>query len=71
MPSAEAAFRGAKVVDAWVGRFPQAVSWFSPGSFAKRPPLTPKGVSRVCCAGDPARLGDKEHGAGGTTQLCL
>ncbi len=68
LPAAEASFRGVRAVDAWVGKYPQAVSWFSPGSFAKRPPLEPKGARRVRCAGDWARLGEKEHGAKGLCQ---
>ena len=30
LPAAEASFRGVRAVDAWVGKYPQAVSWFSP-----------------------------------------
>ena len=45
----------------------QAVSWFSPGSFAKRPPLATS-VRNVVCAGDWVRMGDREHGAKGLCQ---
>ena len=38
LPSAVPEFRGAKVVDFHVQKFPGAVNWFSPGSFALRPP---------------------------------
>lgn len=68
LPSAEPQFRGVQAVDFWVGRYPQAVSWFSPGSFAKRPPLVPAGVSRMRCAGDWVRMGELEHGAKGLCQ---
>ena len=39
LPAAVPAFAQAKVVDSWVGKFPGAVSWFSPGSYTARPPL--------------------------------
>lgn len=44
-------FRGAKVVDFYVQRYPGAVSWFSPGSYALRPPLELKDLSNCVCAG--------------------
>ena len=43
------------------------MSWFSPGSFAKRPPLGTS-ISNVCCAGDWVKMGDREHGAKGLCQ---
>mmetsp|Transcript_22169 Transcript_22169/g.66552 ORF Transcript_22169/g.66552 Transcript_22169/m.66552 type:complete len:546 (+) Transcript_22169:144-1781(+) len=67
LPRAYGAFGGARVVDAHVVRYPQAVSWFSPGSFARRPPLATS-VGNVCCAGDWVRMGDREHGAKGLCQ---
>ena len=67
LPAAEPAFRGVNVVDAEVRRYPGAVSWFSPGSFASRPPLE-TAVSNVVCAGDWVRMGDREHGSKGLCQ---
>merc|ERR1719261_1589865 len=67
LPRAYPAFRDAAVADACVRRFPKAVSWFSPGSFAKRPPLATS-VRNVVCAGDWVRMGDREHGAKGLCQ---
>ena len=60
-------FKNAKVVDSCVKRYQGAVSWFSPGSFSKRPPLA-SSVKNVCCAGDWVRMGDREHGAKGLCQ---
>ena len=60
-------FKNAKVVDSYVKRYQGAVSWFSPGSFSKRPPLQTS-VKNVCCAGDWVRMGDREHGAKGLCQ---
>jgi uncharacterized protein with NAD-binding domain and iron-sulfur cluster len=71
LPSAVPAFANAKVVDVWVGRYSNSVSWFSPGSFAKRPPLEGAGQSilpMVKCAGDWVRMGEREHGAKGLCQ---
>ncbi|KAJ1462983.1 hypothetical protein M885DRAFT_504474 [Pelagophyceae sp. CCMP2097] len=67
LPKAYSAFRSANVVDSCVKRFPSAVSWFSPGSFGKRPPLQTS-VANVACAGDWVRMGDREHGAKGLCQ---
>jgi len=67
LPSAYKSFGSAKVVDAHVVRYGGAVSWFSPGSFAKRPPLGTS-ISNVCCAGDWVKMGDREHGAKGLCQ---
>ena len=64
---AYAGFKDAKVVDSCVKRYQGAVSWFSPGSFSKRPPLQTS-VKNVCCAGDWVRMGDREHGAKGLCQ---
>jgi len=67
LPKAVSAFGGAKVVDAHVQRFPGAVTWFSPGSYKKRPPLQTS-VPNLVCAGDWVRMGDREHGAKGLCQ---
>lgn len=67
LPAAVPAFGNAKVVDSHVMRFPAAVSWFSPGSYEKRPTLeTP--LKNLVCAGDWVRMGDREHGAKGLCQ---
>ena len=71
LPAAVPAFGDAKVVDSWVGKYPGAVSWFSPGSYAARPPLQGAGsgaLPNVKCAGDWVRMGDREHGAKGLCQ---
>merc|ERR1719446_1180677 len=67
LPSAVPAFKEAKVVDSFVAKYPGAVTWFSPGSFKKRPPLETK-VGNLVCAGDWVRMGDREHGAKGLCQ---
>jgi len=67
LPEAVEAFRDAAVVDFCVQRYPQAVSHFSPGSFAKRPPLQTS-IANVVCAGDWVRMGDREFGAKGLCQ---
>jgi uncharacterized protein with NAD-binding domain and iron-sulfur cluster len=68
--SAVAKFADAKAVDAWVGKYPGTVSWFSPGSYTKRPPLEGAGglLPNVKCAGDWVRMGEREHGAKGLCQ---
>jgi len=71
LPSAVSAFADAKVVDSWVGKYPRTVSWFSPGSYVKRPPLEGAGsdvLPNIKCAGDWVRMGDREHGAKGLCQ---
>ena len=68
LPAAVPAFRGAKVLDAFVLRCPAAVSHFSPGSASSRPPLRPAGTANVACAGDWVRMGAREHGAKGLCQ---
>ena len=67
LPSAVPAFRDAKPVDSFVARYPGAVTWFSPGSYKKRPPLETR-VRNLVCAGDWVRMGDREHGAKGLCQ---
>jgi len=67
LPSAVPAFKGAKVVDSHVQRFPGAVTWFSPGSFSSRPPLQTS-IPNLVCAGDWVRMGEREHGAKGLCQ---
>lgn len=67
LPAAVPEFGNAKVVDSHVMRFPGAVSWFSPGSYEKRPTLeTP--LENLVCAGDWVRMGEREHGAKGLCQ---
>jgi uncharacterized protein with NAD-binding domain and iron-sulfur cluster len=70
LPSAVPQFADAKVIDSWVGKYPGTVSWFSPGSYKKRPPLEGAGpiLPSVKCAGDWVRMGDREHGAKGLCQ---
>ena len=71
LPSAVSKFADAKVVDSWVGKYPGVVSWFSPGSYALRPPLEGAGndvLPNVKCAGDWVRMGEREHGAKGLCQ---
>jgi uncharacterized protein with NAD-binding domain and iron-sulfur cluster len=70
LPSAVPQFADATVVDSWVGKYPGSVSWFSPGSYSKRPPLEGAGtvLPNLKCAGDWVRMGDREHGAKGLCQ---
>ena len=69
LPAAVPEFAGAKVVDSWVGKYAGAVSWFSPGSYSKRPSMFgDEGVPRVKFAGDVVRMGEREHGAKGLCQ---
>jgi uncharacterized protein with NAD-binding domain and iron-sulfur cluster len=71
LPAAVPAFADAVVVDSWVGKYAGAVSWFSPGSYTKRPPLQGAGrdtLANLKCAGDWVRMGDREHGAKGLCQ---
>ena len=71
LPSAVSKFADAKLVDSWVGKYPGVVSWFSPGSYANRPPLEGAGngvLPNVKCAGDWVRMGEREHGAKGLCQ---
>jgi len=67
LPAAVPGFSRANVVDSFVARYPGAVSWFSPGSFDKRPPLQTR-VPNLVCAGDWVRMGEFEHGAKGLCQ---
>lgn len=71
LPAAVPAFADAVMVDSWVGKYAGAVSWFSPGSYTKRPPLQGAGrdtLANLKCAGDWVRMGDREHGAKGLCQ---
>jgi len=69
LPSAVEGFKGVKVVDSWVQRYPSAVTHFSPSSYASRPPLQGDlGLPRVKFAGDVVRMGELEHGAKGLCQ---
>jgi len=67
LPVAHAGFKAAKVLDSEVRRYPGSVSWFSPGSFQKRPPLE-TALDSIVCAGDWVRMGEREHGAKGLCQ---
>merc|ERR1712087_582330 len=71
LPSAVSRFADAKLVDSWVGKYSGVVSWFSPGSYDKRPPLEGAGndvLPNIKCAGDWVRMGEREHGAKGLCQ---
>ena len=71
LPNAVPKFKDAKVVDSWVGKYSGTVSWFSPGSYDRRPPLEGAGnevLPNVKCAGDWVRMGEREHGAKGLCQ---
>ena len=71
LPSAVSKFADAKLMDSWVGKYPGVVSWFSPGSYTKRPPLEGAGnavLPNIKCAGDWVRMGEREHGAKGLCQ---
>ena len=59
--------RECKLIDSWVGRFPQAVTCFSPGSYDNRPRQALDG-SNVFVAGDWVKGVD--HGANGLSQVC-
>ena len=67
LPSAVPAFQHTADVDSHVARYPGAVTWFSPGSYAKRPPLQTS-ASNLVCAGDWVKMGEYEHGAKGLCQ---
>jgi len=67
LPAAVPGFKGAAVVDSFVAKYPQAVSWFSPGSYNSRPPLQTS-VPNLVCAGDWVRMGEREFGAKGLCQ---
>jgi len=71
LPSAVPKFADAKLVDSWVGKYSGVVSWFSPGSYARRPPLEGAGngvLPNIKCAGDWVKMGEREHGAKGLCQ---
>ena len=69
LPEAVPEFAFAEVKDSWVGKFPGSVSFFSPGSFTRRPPLQgDPDVPQIKFAGDWVRMGDMEHGAKGLCQ---
>ena len=67
LPVANAGFQTAQVLEAEVRRYPGSVSWFSPGSVHKRPPLE-TAVASIVCAGDWVRMGAREYGAKGLCQ---
>lgn len=69
LPEAVPEFAYANLVDSWVGKFPGSVSFFSPGSFDRRPPMQgDPDVPTIKFAGDWVRMGDLEHGAKGLCQ---
>ena len=69
LPEAVPEFAEASLVDSWVGKFPGSVSFFSPGSFNRRPPMQgDPDVPTIKFAGDWVRMGDMEHGAKGLCQ---
>eukprot|EP00457_Paulinella_chromatophora_P002525 gb/GEZN01002530.1/.p1 GENE.gb/GEZN01002530.1/~~gb/GEZN01002530.1/.p1 ORF type:complete len:669 (-),score=116.29 gb/GEZN01002530.1/:444-2324(-) len=68
LPAAVPAFRGVGVFESAVLRAPGAVSWFAPGSAAKRPPLEVSGVPNLVCAGDWVQMGKRETKAKGLCQ---
>lgn len=69
LPEAVPEFAAANLVDSWVGKFPGSVSFFSPGSFDRRPPMQgDPDVPTIKFAGDWVRMGDMEHGAKGLCQ---
>ena len=68
LPSAEATFKGVRVIDYHVEKYPSSVSWFSPGSFNKRPKITTRGAENVVSAGDWVRMENREHGSKGLCQ---
>lgn len=59
LPAAVSDFGKAQVVDSWVGRYDQTVTWFSPGSWSRRPTLQIEGLTNVKCAGDWVKLGEE------------
>ena len=65
LDACESGFRGAKVVDYAVLRFPKAVTHFSPGSYANRP-LQSTSIPNVFMAGDWVK--GVPHGANGLSQ---
>ena len=69
LPEAVPEFAEANLVDSWVGKYPGSVSFFSPGSFGRRPPMQgDPNVPTIKFAGDWVRMGDMEHGAKGLCQ---
>lgn len=68
LPAAVPQFADAAVVDSWVGRYPTTVTWFSPGSYDRRPTLETADIPNLKCAGDWVKMGEYEHGAKGLCQ---
>eukprot|EP01038_Epipyxis_sp_PR26KG_P011604 gene11604-15541_t len=80
LPQANEKFRSAGVVDSYVKRYPSGVSWFSPGSYNRRPSTVVDGIPNLYCAGDWVIMGYRdpskkkritvleEHGAKGLCQ---
>lgn len=68
LPSAVPAFSDATAVDSWIGRYPNTVTWFSPGSLDRRPTIENDSLPNLKCAGDWVNMGEYEHGAKGLCQ---
>lgn len=68
LPSAVPAFADATAVDSWIGRYPNTVTWFSPGSLERRPTIENDSITNLKCAGDWVNMGKYEHGAKGLCQ---
>jgi uncharacterized protein with NAD-binding domain and iron-sulfur cluster len=68
LPAAVPAFADANTVDSWVGRYPNTVTWFSPGSLERRPTIENGALSNLKCAGDWVNMQQYEHGAKGLCQ---
>ena len=68
LPSTVPAFADATAVDSWIGRYPNTVTWFSPGSLDRRPTIENDSLPNLKCAGDWVNMGKYEHGAKGLCQ---
>ena len=68
LPSAVPEFKNCKILDSFVLKLPSSVTWFSPGSYKKRPPLVLNTINNLVCAGDWVRMGSDEHGSKGLCQ---
>jgi len=68
LPSAEPAFKGVKVLDSHVVRYPGAVNCFAPHTFDKRPRTIVDGVKGLAIAGDFVWMGDDEPKSKGLCQ---
>ena len=64
LPQVQPVFRDAQGVDQELRRYPESVWLFSPGSLQQRPPMETSLATEVC-AGDWARMGEREFDAEG------